>query len=148
MYINPLTAIDFYKADHRRQYPKGTTQVYSNLTARSAKLAKVLRAQYNNDVVFFGLQYFIVSFLMAEWDEGFFKKDKAKVVAVYKRRLNQALGMTDCDVSHIESLHDLGYLPIRIKALPEGVHVPIGVPMLTITNTLPEFFWLTNYLEN
>lgn len=27
------------------------------------------------------------------------------------------------------------------------ISVPIRVPMMTITNTLPEFFWLTNYLE-
>lgn len=147
MVINPLTAIDFYKADHRRQYPEGTTQVYSNLTARSSKSAKVLRDYYNEDVVFFGLQYFIKSFLMQEWDENFFKRDKATVVQQYKRRLMQALNKADFDVSHIEALHDLGYLPIRIKALPEGAHVPIGVPVLTVINTLPEFFWLTNYLE-
>jgi nicotinamide phosphoribosyltransferase len=147
MNINPLTAIDFYKADHRRQYPEGTTQVYSNLTARSSKHAKVLRDYYDEDVVFFGLQYFIKSFLIQEWNDNFFKLDKDTVVKAYKRRLNQALGMKDFDVSHIEALHDLGYLPIRVKALPEGVHVPIGVPMLTVVNTLPEFFWLTNYLE-
>jgi nicotinamide phosphoribosyltransferase len=147
MPVNPLTAIDFYKADHRRQYPEGTTQVYSNLTARSSKNAKVLRSHYNEDVVFFGLQYFLESFLIHEWKEGFFKKDKATVLAAYKRRLNQALGVEDFDVSHIEALHDLGYLPIRIKALPEGAHVPIKVPVLTVMNTLPEFFWVTNYLE-
>ena len=44
-------------------------------------------------------------------------------------------------------LHSLGYLPIRIKAIPEGTRVPFGVPMLTIENTRPEMFWLTNYLE-
>jgi nicotinamide phosphoribosyltransferase len=147
MIINPLTAIDFYKADHRRQYPEGTTQVYSNLTARSSTHAKVPREFYDEDVVFFGLQYFIKSFLIQEWNENFFKRDKATVVKAYQRRLNQALGVKDFDVSHIEALHDLGYLPIRIKALPEGVHVPIGVPLLTVVNTRPEFFWLTNYLE-
>ena len=34
-----------------------------------------------------------------------------------------------------------------IKALPEGSSVPIRVPMMTMYNTLPEFFWLTNYFE-
>jgi nicotinamide phosphoribosyltransferase len=55
---------------------------------------------------------------------------------------------TDFDVSHIKALHNLGYLPIYIKALPEGVKVNPGVPVFTIVNTLPEFFWLTNYLES
>ncbi len=51
------------------------------------------------------------------------------------------------DYSHFEKLHKLGYLPIKIKALKEGTFVPIGVPMFTIENTLPEFFWFTGYLE-
>jgi nicotinamide phosphoribosyltransferase len=50
--------------------------------------------------------------------------------------------------AHIEALHDLGYLPIEIKALEEGTLCPIGVPMLTITNTHPDFAWLVNYLES
>lgn len=52
------------------------------------------------------------------------------------------------NVNREQVISDLkGYLPIRIKALPEGSVCPIRVPMMTITNTLPEFFWLTNYLE-
>ena len=51
------------------------------------------------------------------------------------------------DSSHIAELHDLGYLPIKIKALDEGTLVPFRVPMLTIENTDDRFFWLTNYLE-
>ena len=45
------------------------------------------------------------------------------------------------------NLHKLTYLPIRVKAIPEGRSVPIGVPNLTIENTHREFAWLTNYLE-
>ena len=44
-------------------------------------------------------------------------------------------------------MHDLGYLPIEIKALPEGSRVSLRVPCLTIVNTLPEFYWVTNMLE-
>ncbi|MBD0164501.1 nicotinate phosphoribosyltransferase, partial [Acinetobacter baumannii] len=44
-------------------------------------------------------------------------------------------------------LHDLGYLPLRIKALPEGSRVNMRVPVLTVINTDPRFFWLTNYIE-
>lgn len=147
MRINPLTAIDFYKADHRSQYPVGTTEVYANFTPRSAKLAKVAD-RFDEKIVFFGLQYFIKHFLQDAWDQEFFKKDKASVVAAYKRRMDTSLGKDAISVDHIEALHDLGYLPIRIKALPEGSRVPIGVPVLTIVNTHPDFFWLTNYLES
>jgi nicotinamide phosphoribosyltransferase len=69
------------------------------------------------------------------------------VVDEYKDLIQSALGIEDFDCSHIEALHDLGYLPIRIKSVDEGFRVPIGVPILTIVNTHPDFFWLTNYLE-
>jgi len=61
--------------------------------------------------------------------------------------MDGALGVGAVPTDHIEALHDLGYLPIRIKALPEGNRVNMRVPMLTVVNTKPEFFWLTNYLE-
>jgi len=147
MKINPLTAIDFYKTDHRRQYPEGTTEVYSNFTARSARLGKVIKDSFDNKIVFFGLQYFIKHFLIDSWNDEFFKKPKAEVVAKYKRRMDTSLGEDSINIEHIEALHDLGYLPFKIKALPEGTRVPIGVPVLTVVNTHPEFFWLTNYIE-
>lgn len=147
MRINPLTCIDFYKSGHRKQYPTGTNLVYSNFTPRSDKLAKK-SSMYDGKVVFFGLQYFIKSFLMETFNENFFKCPKEEVIAKYKRRMDNALGKDAVAIDHIEALHDLGYLPIEIRALPEGVSVPIRCPVLTIHNTQPEFFWLTNYLES
>ena len=147
MQMNPLTAIDFYKTDHRRQYPEGTTEVYANFTPRSSRLANVLADSYDNKVVFFGLHYFVQDFLINSWNEHFFNQPKEKVVAAYKRRMDFSLGKDSIDVSHIAALHDLGYLPLKIKALPEGTRSPIGVPVLTIVNTHPDFFWLTNYIE-
>jgi nicotinamide phosphoribosyltransferase len=147
MHINPLTAIDFYKTDHRRQYPDGTTEVYANFTPRSDRLAKIWTEGWDHKIVFFGLRYFIKDFLIDAWQKEFFDKEKSVVVAAYKRRLDNALGKDAVDISHIEALHDVGYLPLLIKALPEGSRVPIGVPVLTIVNTHPDFFWLTNYIE-
>ncbi len=146
MNINPLTAIDFYKADHRRQYPAGTTMVYSNLTARSNKLSNL--PDNNDGIVFFGLQYFMLHFLVDTWNKEFFGEKKSVVVAEYKRRMDTSLGKDAIPVDHIEALHDLGYLPIEIRALPEGSVVPIKVPCLTIHNTHPDFFWLVNYFES
>ena len=141
MQTNPLTLIDFYKADHRRQYPAGTELVYSNLTPRKSRIPNV------DDVVFFGLQYFVQEYLIRQWNEGFFERPKAEVVARYQRRMDTALGPGAITVEHIAALHELGYLPLEIKALPEGSVVPMRVAMLTMRNTKPEFFWLTNYLE-
>ncbi len=137
---SPLTQIDFYKADHRSQYPKGTEVVFSNWTARGSRIEGI------DEVVFFGLQYFIKEYLCDRWQRDFFEKPKAGVVKAYARRMKNA-GI-NIEVDHIEALHDLGYLPITIYALPEGTHVPLGVPMFVLWNTEPDFFWLTNYLES
>jgi nicotinamide phosphoribosyltransferase len=150
MYINPLNAIDFYKADHRRQYPHGTEYVYSNFTPRSARHAidsKLVGPNFDNKVVFVGLQGFCRWFLRDCFNQHFFSRPKVEVVAAYKRRMDRSLGEGAIPVEHIAALHDLQYLPIMIKAVPEGTRVPIGVPMLTIENTDEDFFWLTNYLE-
>ncbi len=148
MYINPLTAIDFYKADHRRQYPEGTEYVYSNWTPRSDHLFTQSLNDFDHKVVFFGLQGFMKWFLQDTWQENFFDKPKEFVLARYKHRMDTSLGPDAIPLDHIADLHDLGYLPLHIKAVPEGSRVNIRVPMLTIRNTEPEFFWLVNYLES
>jgi nicotinamide phosphoribosyltransferase len=138
---NPALLIDGYKVDHRRQYPNGTEYVYSNFTPRMSRIKGI------DKVVFFGLQYFINEFLIKQWSENFFSLPKKTVVEEYQRRMDGYLGPNAVSSDHIGDLHDLGYLPIQIKAMPEGTLVPIGVPVLTIVNTIPKFFWLTNYLE-
>jgi nicotinamide phosphoribosyltransferase len=139
--MNPLLLTDGYKVDHRRQYPEQTTLVYSNWTPRKSRINGV------DEVVFFGLQYFIKKYIMQDFDAHFFKQPKEVVVAKYARRINNYLGENQVGSQHIEALHNLGYIPMVFKALPEGASVPIRVPMFTMYNTLPEFFWLTNYFE-
>lgn len=139
--MNPLLYTDGYKVDHRRQYPEHTTLVYSNWTPRKSRIEGI------NDVVFFGLQYFIKKYLIEDFKVNFFSQSKAAICEKYSRRVNNYLGENKVGIKHIENLHDLGYLPMVIKALPEGVSVPIRVPMLTMYNTKDEFFWLTNYFE-
>ncbi len=139
--ILPTLYKDFYKADHRRQYPEGTEIVYSNWTPRYSRLPGV------DHVVTFGIQYFIKDYLVRRFNDGFFKRPRSEVVAQYKRRMDTSLGPDAINTDHIGQLHDLGFLPVKIKALPEGTLCPLRVPMLTIVNTKPEFYWLTNFLE-
>ncbi len=141
MKIQPLLITDGYKVDHRRQYPDGTTMVYSNWTPRKSRIEGI------DSVVFFGLQYFIKKYLIESFEKDFFSRPKEVVVAEYIRRVNNYLGPNKVGSEHIAALHDLGYIPLVIKALPEGSTVPIRVPMVTMYNTIPEFFWLTNYFE-
>lgn len=141
MTTSPILLKDGYKVGHKFQYPAGTTLVYSNLTPRKSRNAG------SNEIVFFGLQYFIKEYLIRQFNEEFFQRPKDSVVKAYARRMDNYLGKDSIPYQHIADLHDLGYLPLEIKALPEGCLVPMRVPIFTIKNTKPEFFWLTNMLE-
>ncbi len=140
---SPAAAIfntDGYKLDHRRQYPEGTEFVYSNWTARGSRIEGI------NDVYFVGLQYAIKKRLMEDF-EAFFAADVDEVCDEYQAMLDNYLGPNDIGTDHIRALHALGYIPLEFKALPEGTAVPLRVPMFTVENTHPDFFWLTNYFE-
>ena len=139
--MNTIHLTDGYKVDHKSQYPKGTELIYANWTPRKSRIKGV------DKVVFFGLQYFIKKYLQEVFDKDFFGQSKVAAIEQYKRRISTYLGPDAITYEHIGDLHDLGYLPVEIKAIPEGMQVPIRMPMFTIKNTLPEFFWLTNFLE-
>lgn len=139
---------DFYKVHHNRQYPEGMTLLYSNFTPRKSRMKGV------DSVVFFGLQHFIKEYLINKFNEDFFEpSNKAfgrgpKVNETAKKeRITEYSRHIGVDTKHIEALWDLGYLPLEIRALPEGTQVPIGIPCFTIHNTHPDFAWLTNYVE-
>ena len=139
--MNPLFLTDGYKTGHHQQYPKGTTLVYSNFTPRSNKYAP----KGCDQLVSFG-QQMVVKQIHEAFEKDFFSKPKDEVCGEMKRELSMYLN-TDYDVSHFEALHDLGYLPIIVKTIEEGSLVPMRVPVLTIYNTHPDFYWITNYLE-
>ncbi|QTD37220.1 nicotinate phosphoribosyltransferase [Polaribacter batillariae] len=139
--MNGLLLTDGYKTGHHLQYPKGTEEVYSNWTPRSNKYGP----KGCDKVISFGQQY-VIKWLHEYFEENFFSKPKTKVCNEIKEELSLYLG-TEYDISHYEKLHDLQYLPIKVKSLKEGVEVPVRVPMLTIVNTKKEFYWVTNFLE-
>lgn len=139
--MNPLLLTDGYKTGHHQQYPKGTTLVYSNFTPRSNKYAPKGCEQ----VVSFG-QQMVMKQIHDMFQTYFFNKPKDEVIVEIKQEMSWYLN-TEYDVTHFEALHDLGYLPINVKGIEEGTLVPIRVPVLTIYNTHPDFYWVTNYLE-
>jgi nicotinamide phosphoribosyltransferase len=138
----PATLIcDCYKISHRSQYPTKTEKVYSTWIPRTSRITFV------DKVVAFGFQAFIKKYLIEYFNDNFFSRPLKDVVDEYSRVVKYCLGDNNPDTSHIEALHSLGYLPILIKAVPEGTLVPVRVPTLTIENTHEDFGWLTNYLE-
>jgi len=131
---NILTLTDSYKATHWKQYPKGSTKVYSYLESRGGKF---------NNTMFYGLQYFIKQYLSGQ--------------VVTEQKIQQAKKLWDAHLGpglfnesgwrHILDKHN-GHLPVRIKAVPEGTVVKTGNVLVTVENTDPEVPWLTNFLES
>lgn len=138
---NMMLLCDFYKISHKSMYPTGMTKLYSTWTPRSNKFFPE-----SETVIWFGLQGFIKDFLIEQFQRDFFDRPLDEVIEEYKLYIHNTFD-ENAHTEHIEALHKLGYLPIEIKALPEGTKVPYRVPCCTVTNTHPDFAWLTNYLE-
>lgn len=145
--VNPLTYLtDSYKVSHIKFEIDGVKEIYSNFTARFDKyMAEMVGKDWDKQYVVFGVQYATLT-LQHLFKEGFFNKGKDVVMQEMKEMFTPYIGWDKYD--HFEALHDLGYLPVKIKSLPEGTLTPIGCPFLTVVNTLPEFEWLPNYLES
>ena len=139
----PTMQKDIYKEFHQYAYHPEVSRVYANFVSRNGKYSST-----NLDfTVFVGLQGFIIDYLINEWQEGFFSA-KTEDDAVFKhgRILSAMLGFK-CDTGNLRALYRLGYLPLHIKALPEGTFVPYQVSPVTIVNTVDGFQWLTNMIE-
>lgn len=143
---NPILWTDGYKLCHKDQYPDLTTWVYETWTPRMSRIPGV------KHVVFYGLQGALAEMTHA-FEQYFFNQPLEKVIQEYEQAISSIFAFTNPNFiethssDHIAALHKLGYLPIKIKALPEGSIVPVGLVMFTIENTHPEFFWLPGYLE-
>ena len=137
----PSLICDFYKTSHHNQYPKDTEFLYSTLVPRSNKYLPTVDRVVSVNITGFLKKYFVDYF-----NKFFFERPEEEVVQEYCEFIKRTLRVDD-NGRHIRKLHKLAYLPIRVKAIPEGRSVPIGIPNLTIENTHKEFAWLTNYLE-
>lgn len=139
--VEALFWVDAYKLGHRAQYAMSghVTRVLSNYTNRKSRVPGV------DKVVHFGLQAFIQKLNNAF--DPFFESDQQTVCRLYEERVESVLGPNNVGSEHIAALFELGYLPLKFNALPEGTLVPVGVPSFTVENTLDDFAWLTNYFE-
>ena len=140
---------DGYKLGHSGQLDKDTDYVTSNFTPRDFTYAPSISGKKAEKMVFVGLQYAVKEYLINVWNDSFFHKPKAYAIEKLTRRINGYLGSGEslATIDMMSRLHDLGYLPISIKALPEGSKVNPGIPVFVITNTVPGFGPLVNYLE-
>jgi nicotinamide phosphoribosyltransferase len=151
--VNSLYLTDGYKISHQKMLAPGTTKLYGTWIPRSVKHAP----KGVTKIVSFG-QQLVWKWLHDEFEENFFKinpRDKegnmsqqiAKEKALqFVKDMSLYLGM-EYDGKHFEELWELGYLPIKVKALPEGIETLPNIPHMTFVNTVDGFAWLTLYLE-
>jgi len=136
--MNPLHNIvlltDSYKVSHHKEYPPGTEQVYSYFESRGGDFPST---------VFFGLQYLLKNYLQGPVVTPE-KIDAAE--RLFALHFGNAALFHRRGWEHICERHD-GRLPVRIKAVPEGTVLPTHNVLMTIENTDPDCYWLTNYLE-
>lgn len=137
---NTLFYSDGYKTSHKRMLAPGTTRLYGTWIPRSLKYA----APGINQVVSFG-QQLAVRWLHDEFEENFFNQS-SNVAMKFAKDMSMYLG-APYDADHFKALHALQYLPVKIKALPEGIETPVNIPHQTFINTVDGFGWLTLYLE-
>lgn len=142
MNVNAMLLKDFYKAVHVDMLPKGMTKSVSYFTPRMS------RVKQWDKVVMFGLQMFCKTWLIDYFNNNFFKRNREEVVEEYEKYMKYTLGDGVANSNVVGDLHDLGFLPIKICALPEGTLVPIHVPMFSIENTNEDFAWLPQALES
>jgi len=128
-------------------YSKKSEIVQDNMTPRSSKYFTHFSDDENN-VMSAGLQGFIKWFLIEHFNREFFGRPKHEVIGEFKETCDLAIGPDMVETWGFEKLHDLGYLPVEIRALPEGTLSPVQVPVFTIQNTHKDFYWLPNYLES
>lgn len=128
---NLILLTDSYKTSHYKQYPPGTEKVYSYFESRGGNW---------QEIVFFGLQYYLKKYL-----EGV--RVTSDVILEARDVLIPHIGQFNYEGwYHILDKHQ-GKLPVSIKAVPEGIVVPVHNALMTIENTDPKCYWLPNYLE-
>ena len=139
--LNPLLMTDFYKTIHHLAYVPKLDFLWSYWTMRKSRYEKLEKG------VVFGHQATFKKYLIEEFNEKFFNRPLEDVIAEYKRIIANTMSIQASDTTEIEKLHKLGYLPIRVRALPEGTVANIKTPVYEFTNTVKGYGWLVNYLE-
>jgi nicotinamide phosphoribosyltransferase len=141
---NLLLLADSYKTSHRKQYPFKMDgpggYVYSYFESRGAG------AGGHEDVVFFGLQYFMKRYLQGV----VVTKEKIDEAALYYESHFGDPTVFDREaweyIANPDGPHK-GKLPVKIMAVPEGTVLPVKNVLFTMVNTDPKCYWLTNFLE-
>jgi nicotinamide phosphoribosyltransferase len=136
MQHNLILLADCYKVSHHRLYPPGTERLYSYFESRGGAF---------EEVVFFGLQYYLKEYLEGPLVVTREKIDEAD--GFFRQHLGPGIPFNRAGWEYILLKYG-GRLPISIRAVPEGTVLPVRNVLMTVENTDPQCYWLTNYLES
>ncbi|RCS59686.1 nicotinate phosphoribosyltransferase [Parvibium lacunae] len=127
---NLILNTDSYKASHWEQYRSGTCGMFSYIESRGGEYDKT---------VFFGLQSILKEYLSQPITREMVEQAKLFFLA-HGEPFNEAAWLYIIDSYQ-------GFLPVTIKAVPEGTVVPTKNVLMTIECTDPKVFWVASYLE-
>jgi len=132
--INPILSqildVDSYKLSHWVQYPPKTTGMFSYLESRGGKFPST---------VFFGLQYYLKRYLSQ-------RITIEQVIEAKHFAEDHGVPFNFDGWLHIADRLD-GKIPVRIRAVPEGLVVPTGNILMSVESTDPRSFWVVSWLE-
>ena len=128
---NPILATDSYKHSHFLQYPPETRAISAYIEARPNDFA--------GEVLFLGLQPYLMDYLGRPITQADIDEAEA-ICAAHGVPFNRAGWQIVLDDHG-------GFLPLEIRALPEGMIVPTGVPLVEVETTDPRLPWLATFIE-
>lgn len=132
---NFITKSDSYKFGHGPMYSPNTTTVYSYFEARKGAKFEA--------TVFFSLQYILKEYFVGKVITQEMIDNAEKIISTH---LGEGAFNKE-GWQYILNKYN-GKLPLSIKAVPEGMVIPVGNVMFTVENTDPKCFWLTNFVES
>lgn len=131
---------DGYKVAHAGMLAPGTSRLYGTWIPRSLKHGP----KGATKIVSFG-QQLVVKWLHYEFQENFFNRP-VEEAEQFVKDMSKYLNL-NYNGDHFIELHKLGYLPLKIQALPEGIETKPNIPHMTFVNTVDGYAWLTLFLE-
>ena len=135
---------DFYKFAHQGQYDPSINKLVSYGTPRGCRLPG------KDYVINFGIQSFCKEYLIEHFNQNFFSRSIESVTSELSDFLTNCFPGSDVSqtVNKISELHELGYIPISLRTIPEGSKVSLGCPNIEIVTTVPGFQWIGGFIES
>lgn len=133
---NFILAADSYKVGHINHLPAGTRKTHTSMVPRK-KFVDFDNEIVIDEVVVLGPQVVAVVLQSTVITDEMIDEAEIEI-------MEQGY---DFPRAEWEYIRDLGYLPLEVRALPEGTVVKPGLPVMTIENTDDRSAWLPAYVE-